>query len=84
VVRSACLPPRENLRASSIRSSGEKFRPERVAARAGWSAIPAVRDGQLHEVRSPFILQPVPSALFDGLDALHRIITAWAKLRQQR
>jgi iron complex transport system substrate-binding protein len=63
---------------------GKKFRPDRVAARAGWSAIPAVRDGQLHEVKSPLILQPGPAALFDGLDALHRIIAAWAELPQQR
>ncbi len=63
---------------------GKKFRPDRVAARAGWAAIPAVRDGQLHEVKSPLILQPGPAALFDGLDALHRIIAAWAVLPQQR
>ncbi|MBU6246381.1 MAG: ABC transporter substrate-binding protein [Xanthomonadaceae bacterium] len=57
---------------------GKRFRPEKVAARAGWGAIPAVRDGELHEVKSPIILQPGPAALFDGLDALHRIIGAWA------
>jgi iron complex transport system substrate-binding protein len=57
---------------------GKKFRPERVAARAGWSAIPAVRDGELHEVKSPLILQPGPAALTDGLDALHAIFTRWA------
>ena len=57
---------------------GKKFRPERVAARPGWDAIPAVRDGELHEVKSPLILQPGPAALTDGLDALHRIIAAWA------
>jgi len=33
----------------------------------------------LHEVKSPIILQPGPAALFDGLDELHRIITAWAR-----
>jgi iron complex transport system substrate-binding protein len=37
-----------------------------------------VRDGELHEVKSPLILQPGPAALTDGLDALHRIIAAWA------
>ena len=58
---------------------GKKFRPERVAARPGWEAIPAVRDGELHEVKSPLILQPGPAALTDGLDALHRIVAAWAK-----
>jgi iron complex transport system substrate-binding protein len=58
---------------------GKKFRPERVAARAAWSSIPAVRDGELHEVKSPIILQPGPAALTDGLDALHGIISAWAR-----
>jgi iron complex transport system substrate-binding protein len=57
---------------------GKKFRPERVAARAGWNVIPAVRDGELHEIKSPIILQPGPAALFDGIDEMHRIIAAWA------
>ena len=57
---------------------GKKFRPDRVAARPGWDVIPAVRDGELHEVKSPIILQPGPAALSDGLDALHRIIMAWS------
>ncbi len=57
---------------------GKKFRADRVAARPGWETIPAVRDGELHEVKSPIILQPGPAALFDGLDELHRIITAWS------
>ena len=59
---------------------GKKFRPERVAARPGWAAVPAVRDGELHEVKSPLILQPGPAALTDGLDALHAIIGRWAAL----
>ena len=58
---------------------GKKFRPEKVAARAGWSAIPAVRDGELHEIKSPIILQPGPAALFDGLDALHAVIARRAR-----
>ena len=57
---------------------GKKFRPANVAARAGWSNVPAVRDGELHEVKSPLILQPGPAALTDGLDALHAIIARWA------
>jgi iron complex transport system substrate-binding protein len=57
---------------------GKKFRPEQVAARPGWSAIPAVRDGELHEIKSPLILQPGPAALTDGLDRLQSIIHAWA------
>ena len=57
---------------------GKKFRAERVASRAGWSEIPAVRYGQLHEIKSSLILQPGPAALTDGLDALHSIFARWA------
>jgi iron complex transport system substrate-binding protein len=57
---------------------GKKFRPDRVAERPGWDAIPAVRDGELHEIKSPIILQPGPAALFDGLDAMHAVIARWA------
>jgi len=60
---------------------GKRFRPERVAARAGWEAIPAVRDGELHEIKSPLILQPGPAALGDGLDAIHRVVRQWAAVR---
>ena len=58
---------------------GKKFRPERVAARPGWDAIPAVRDGQLFEIKSPDILQPGPAALGDGLDAIAARVQAWAR-----
>ena len=57
---------------------GKKFRPEKVAARAGWQAIPAVRDGELHEIKSPVILQPGPAALTDGVSEMARIIRAWS------
>ncbi|MEP6511121.1 MAG: ABC transporter substrate-binding protein, partial [Dokdonella sp.] len=60
---------------------GKKFRPERVASRPGWNTIPAVRDGELHEIKSPLILQPGPAALFDGVAQLHRIISEWATRR---
>ena len=63
---------------------GKKFRPDKVAARPGWDAIPAVRDGELHEIKSPLILQPGPAALFDGLDAIHRVIANWATRRERR
>jgi len=56
---------------------GKKFRPEQVAARPGWQDVPAVRDGQLFEVKSPEILQPGPAALTDGAEALHRIVMNW-------
>ena len=58
---------------------GKKFRPEKVAARAGWNAIPAVRDGALHEIKSPNILQPGPAALTDGVREIAAIIRAWSR-----
>ena len=60
---------------------GRKFRPERVRARPGWDAIPAVRDGELHEIKSPDILQPGPAALTDGLARLERIVADWIDAR---
>jgi iron complex transport system substrate-binding protein len=58
---------------------GKKFRPEKVAARAGWQNVPAVRDGQLFEIKSADILQPGPAALTDGVAQLHRIFGDWAQ-----
>jgi iron complex transport system substrate-binding protein len=55
---------------------GKKFRPERVAARPGWSAIAAVRNNQLHEIKSAEILQPGPAALTDGVRRIHQILRA--------
>ncbi len=58
---------------------GKKFRPEKVAARPGWQDMPAVRDGQLFEIKSVDILQPGPAALTDGVARLHHIMQAWAQ-----
>ena len=60
---------------------GKKFRPERVATRAGWDAIPAVTYGELHEIKSADILQPGPAALTDGVRRMHAIFAAWAARR---
>ena len=56
---------------------GKKFRPERVAARAGFAALPAARDHFVREIKSTIILQPGPAALTEGLDALEVIISEW-------
>ncbi len=44
---------------------GKKFQPQEVAARPGWSEVPAVRDGFVREIKSPLILQPGPARV-DG------------------
>jgi iron complex transport system substrate-binding protein len=57
---------------------GKKFRPERVATRAGFDRIPAVQHQDLYEIKSSLMLQPGPAALTDGLSELQRIIESWA------
>ena len=49
---------------------GKKVVRDKIAARPGWDAIPAVRAGRIVEIKSPLILQPGPAALTDGLDAI--------------
>jgi iron complex transport system substrate-binding protein len=60
---------------------GKKFVPTKVAARAGFATIAAVRGGWLREIKSTVILQPGPAALTDGLDQLVRIIDEWVQER---
>ena len=50
---------------------GKKFRPEKARARPGFEHL------EMHEIKSPLILQPGPAALTDGLAALDRIVQAW-------
>jgi len=57
---------------------GKKFRPDRVAARPGWDAVPAVRCGFVREIKSAIILQPGPAALTDGVRAVQAVIAEWA------
>lgn len=57
---------------------GKKFRPEKVARREGWSAINAVKNNQLFEIKSPIILQPGPAALTDGIREIAAHIQRWA------
>ena len=56
---------------------GKKFQPEKVTAREGWQAIPAVRDGHVYEIKSVDILQPGPALFSEGLPQLQAIIQRW-------
>ncbi|HEX4914793.1 MAG TPA: cobalamin-binding protein [Vicinamibacterales bacterium] len=55
---------------------GKPVRPARIAARPGWSDVPAVKNGRIYEVKSSYILQPGPAALTEGVQQLERIIRA--------
>jgi len=61
---------------------GRKARAAVMAARPGWGEVPAVRNGQLYEVKSALILQPGPAALTDGVACLARILGAAARGEQ--
>ena len=58
---------------------GKKFQPAQVAARPGWSDVPAIRTGFVREIKSPIILQPGPAALTDGVRAVQEVIVEWAE-----
>lgn len=60
---------------------GKKFRPDHVRLRPGWSEVPAVRDGELHEIKSPIILQPGPAAILEGLPQIQAVIGRWSAAR---
>ena len=53
---------------------GKPVRPERITARPGWAAVPAVKHGHIYEVKSAYILQPGPAALTEGVRQLHDVI----------
>lgn len=53
----------------------EKYRPEVVYERGGWSATAAVRRRQVHCIPEAFLGRPGPR-LVDGLRALQRVVAA--------
>ena len=57
---------------------GRKVNLDQIRVREGWSAIRAVRDNRIFEVKSTYILQPGPAALTDGIQQLHAILSSVA------
>jgi iron complex transport system substrate-binding protein len=53
---------------------GRKVVKEQIRNREGWASIDAVRDGQIYEVKSAYLLQPGPAALTEGVRQLHAIL----------
>lgn len=53
---------------------GRQVKKNLIRTREGWSNISAVRDDQLYEIKSTYILQPGPAALTEGLRQLHAIL----------
>ena len=59
-------------------SNGSASNSQKIAARPGWEQVPAVKHGQIHEIKSAYILQPGPAALTEGVAQLQKIIAGWA------
>ena len=53
---------------------GVKVNKATIRSRPGWDAISAVRNGHIYEIKSPYILQPGPAALTEGVRQLHTIL----------
>ncbi len=56
---------------------GKKFRPETLSVRAGWEAIPAIKNGMVAEIKSPDILSPGPVAITHGLPQIAALVERW-------
>jgi iron complex transport system substrate-binding protein len=52
---------------------GVKVNKSKIRSRPGWSTISAVKNGQIYEIKSTYILQPGPAALTEGVRQLHAI-----------
>lgn len=53
---------------------GKAMRKRTIVERPGWEAVSAVRDDQIHEIKSTYILQPGPASLTEGVNQLAKII----------
>lgn len=53
---------------------GRQVKKDLIRAREGWSGISAVRNDQIYEIKSAYILQPGPASLTEGLRQLHAIL----------
>ena len=58
---------------------GKKINKERIMQRKNWCRINAIKMNEIHEIKSPLILQPGPAALSDGIKEIHKVINDWDK-----
>lgn len=56
---------------------GKKFNKQRLLAREGWQALPAVRNDLVFEIKSAAILSPGISAITRGLPQIVECIKLW-------
>jgi iron complex transport system substrate-binding protein len=83
-LRSASLAKDRIVQADAVRDErpdvilaswcGKKVRKATIVERAGWSDVPAVRNGHIYEIKSTYILQPGPAALTEGVRQIHALL----------
>ena len=56
---------------------GKGVKKEKIISRNGWDTISAIQHSEIHEIKSPIILQPGPAALTDGIDIIMNIFDTW-------
>jgi iron complex transport system substrate-binding protein len=54
---------------------GKAVNKDRIASRPGWSGVTAIRNGNVYEIKSAYILQPGPASLTEGVTQLHEIFS---------
>jgi iron complex transport system substrate-binding protein len=57
---------------------GKKMKKTTIQNRPGWDRVGAVRNDDIYEIKSTYILQPGPAALTDGVAQLHAHLKAVA------
>lgn len=57
---------------------GRRVDKEKIRSRPGWEDVPAVRNRQIHEVKSAVILQPGPASLTEGVRQIWEILSGAA------
>ena len=53
---------------------GRQVKKDLIRAREGWDGTSAVRNDQIYEIKSAYILQPGPASVTEGLRQLHAIL----------
>jgi iron complex transport system substrate-binding protein len=53
---------------------GRQVKKDLIRRREDWEKISAVRNSQIYEIKSAYILQPGPAALTEGIRQLHAIV----------
>jgi iron complex transport system substrate-binding protein len=53
---------------------GRKVDKDKILSREGWADVAAVRQNQVYEIKSTFILQPGPGSLTEGVRQVHAVL----------